>query len=391
MMKKLYVYLLAFGVFFTATSELVVSGILNVIAEELHISTALAGQLITAYSLAFAIGTPIIVSFTSRMERKQVLVGSLAVFILGCLVSFASAQYATLMVSRMILGASSGVYLVVALGSVAKLVPADKMGGAIGTVILGFSSAMVLGVPIGIAIAGWLGWQAIFLILGLFSLLVMVVIFRRFPKIEGDAPVSFKDQLKVLGNLVIVSGLFLTFFRESGNSVMFTYLTPFLQSILQMKLSTVGMLMLVFGIFGVIGSQLGGFVVDKWGVVRMILIGLAVHVVSLALLPLFSSLPAIGCLLIAVIVLAMFTTAPAIQTFFIQQAPQSANLVLSLQTSIIHLGLAAGAGAGGVMVNAASTVLYNPWLASLIVGLGLVAALACVSLSGRNDAKPAQN
>lgn len=139
-----------------------VSGILNVIAEELHISTALAGQLITAYSLAFAIGTPIIVSFTSRMERKQVLVGSLAVFILGCLVSFASAQYATLMVSRMILGASSGVYLVVALGSVAKLVPADKMGGAIGTVILGFSSAMVLGVPIGIAIVSWLGWQAIF-------------------------------------------------------------------------------------------------------------------------------------------------------------------------------------------------------------------------------------
>jgi DHA1 family putative efflux transporter-like MFS transporter len=114
-------------------------------------------------------------------------------------------------------------------------------------------------------------------------------------------------------------------------------------------------------------------------------------VVSLALLPLFSSSPAIGCLLIAVIVLAMFTTAPAIQTFFIQQAPQSANLVLSLQTSIIHLGLAAGAEAGGVMVNAASTVLYNPWLASLIVGLGLVAALACVSLSGRNDAKPAQN
>lgn len=62
---------------------------------------------------------------------------------------------------------------------------------------------------------------------------------------------------------------------------------------------------------------------------------------------------------------SMFVVGPAIQTYFIQQAPQSANLVLSINTSIIHLGLAAGAGAGGAMIDAAatpSTILG--WLAS---------------------------
>ncbi|WP_338043590.1 hypothetical protein [Paenibacillus hamazuiensis] len=85
-------------------------------------------------------------------------------------------------------------------------------------------------------------------------------------------------------------------------------------------------------------------------------------------------------MLIGFIISSMFVAGPAVQTYFIQQAPQSANLVLSLNTSIIHLGLAAGAGAGGFMVSASSTVLYNPWLAGVIVTLGLGAALISFSL-----------
>ncbi|MCZ8516997.1 MFS transporter [Paenibacillus filicis] len=98
------IYVLALGVFLTATSELVISGILHVIAKDLNISIALAGQLITAYSLAFSMGTPIMVSLTSHIGRRKVLVGSLAVFILGCLASFGSSNISILMVSRMILG-----------------------------------------------------------------------------------------------------------------------------------------------------------------------------------------------------------------------------------------------------------------------------------------------
>ncbi|MBW7458463.1 MFS transporter, partial [Paenibacillus sepulcri] len=151
-MNRIVIYILMIAVFFTATSELVVAGILNVLAEEMHISVALAGQLITAYSLAFAIGTPVIVSLTARMGRKKLLLIALSVFIIGNLVSFASSGFILLMAARMILGMSSGVLMVAAFSAAAKMVPPEKIGSAIGTIILGFSSAMILGVPVGIAL-----------------------------------------------------------------------------------------------------------------------------------------------------------------------------------------------------------------------------------------------
>ncbi|REE78701.1 DHA1 family putative efflux transporter-like MFS transporter [Paenibacillus taihuensis] len=373
-MNRLAIYVLALGVFLTATSELVVSGILRIIAGDLHISIALAGQLITAYSLSFAIGTPVFVSLTSRMERKKVLLGSLAIFILGSILSTASSTIVLLMISRIILGISAGVYLVVTFGTVAKLVPADKLGGAISIIVLGFSSAMILGVPVGIIISSWLNWRAIFLILSLLSLLIAYIIYRHLPQIDGDAPVSFRQQFKVLGSVVIVSGLFLTFLKESGNSIFFTYLTSYLQDILHLKTSNISVMMLAFGIVGAVGSRLSGYGVDRWGAARMITASMVAHVLVLAILPTATGSLVFEIVLLSLMVMAMFTSGPAIQTYFIQQAPLSSNLVLSLNTSIIHLGLASGAGAGGVMLDATSTLRYHPWLASTIVALGLAAA-----------------
>lgn len=374
MRNRINIYLLATGAFLTAVAELVVAGILNVIAEDMDISIALAGQLITAYSLAFAIGTPIVVALTSRMGRKKVLIGALVTFILGCLAAYGSSEVSVLIVSRLILGLSAGVYLVVAMSSVAKLVPAEKIGSAMGTLALGFSLAMVLGVPIGIAITNWFSWQVVFLLLGAVSLLILLGIIRKFPEINGDAPVSFRQQIAVFENVAILGGLLLSFLWSTGNSVMFTYLAPFLEEIFQLKASDIGMVMFGFGIFGVVGSRLGGYGVDKWGTARMLAMGLAFPTVSLAFLPLFDATFIGSLVLISVWVSSMFVTAPALNTYFVQQAPQSANLVLSLNTSFTHLGLAIGAGAGGMLVNSASTVLYNPWLASLAVALAFITA-----------------
>ncbi|RCW47438.1 MFS transporter [Paenibacillus prosopidis] len=385
-MNRIVIYILTIAVFFTATSELVVAGILNVLADQMHVSVALAGQLITVYSLAFAIGTPVVVSLTARMGRKKLLLLAMLVFIIGNFVSFVSSSFTLLVASRIILGVSSGVLLVAAFSAAAKMVPPEKIGSTIGTIILGFSSAMILGVPIGIALTDMFSWQMIFLFLAAGSLIILFGMALMLPEIEGDAPVPFSRQITVLADPVILSALLLVLFREAGNSVMFTYLTTFLDTILHRSASGIGFIMLAFGIAGAIGSRIGGSAVDKWGSVRMMVISMIVHVVTLALLPLAIHSFPLAIALLSLWIISLFIMGPATQTYFIEKAPQSSNLIISLNISVTQVGLAAGAGVGGMAVTLNATVLYNPWVASLALLIAFSAAIVSFRKSRRTQA-----
>lgn len=382
-MNRVVIYLLALGVFLTGTVEMVVAGILNVIATDLNISITLAGQLITGYSLAFAIGTPILIALTARMERKKLLIWSLFIFVIGCFISYTSSNYSILMISRVVLGISAGLFSVIALSSAAKLVPPKKVGSAIGVIGLGFGSAIAFGVPIGIAITNIWNWHAIFLVLGIVSLCVMLGLLRLLPRIEGDTPIPFKQQFTVLKNPVIISALFISLFMCTSNSIMLTYIAPFLQDILHLDATELGYMMLILGIASIIGSRLGGTGVDKLGTTKMITSTLLVSGLTLLIIPMFTNPVFLGLVFITIWMMSIFMTSPAIQSYFIQQAPQTANLVLSLNMTIVHIGTAIGAATGGWIVGSVSTVKYNPWVASGAIAIALF--LSFISFSLRKE------
>ncbi|MGG4033182.1 hypothetical protein ABEV74_05660 [Paenibacillus cisolokensis] len=76
---------------------------------------------------------------------------------------------------------------------------------------------------------------------------------------------------------------------------------------------------------------------DKWGTIRTISSTAAIAAISLTLLPAFTAALFAGLALILVWMFTVFMNTPAVQAYFIQSAPQSANLVLSFNTSISHL------------------------------------------------------
>jgi DHA1 family putative efflux transporter-like MFS transporter len=382
-MKNLGIYLLTIGTFLTGTSEMVVAGIVNMIANDLKITISLAGQMVTTFSLAFAIGTPIIVSMTSRLERKKVLLGSLGVFLVGNLVSFFSSSFAILLGARVILGTSAGVFIVVAMSVASRLVPSDKIGNAISTVSLGFGTALVLGVPLGAVLSEWLGWRSIFVVLAILSFLIMIPLARLIPSLEGENAIPLSQQLSIIKNRKLLSGLFIFFSLITGYGASYTYLTPFLQESIHLDMSTISLSMFVFGVFSTVGTRFGGYGADKWGASRTISYSIFFHAILLIFLPLVTNSIIATLMIAAVWVGVSNITIPALQTYFIHLAPESSDLALSASSSVAQLGLAVGAGLGGLFLKISETSIYNPWLSAVVVILSFVAAIVTFFISPR--------
>lgn len=101
------VYILAIASFVVGTVELILGGILDLIASSFQVSIAKAGYLISIFSLVYAISAPVLLNITAKFERKKVYLWALFIFLLSNIVALASTGYSMLMVSR-ILAAMSG-------------------------------------------------------------------------------------------------------------------------------------------------------------------------------------------------------------------------------------------------------------------------------------------
>ncbi|GIP31701.1 MFS transporter [Paenibacillus sp. J2TS4] len=379
-MKSWSVYLLTVGVFLAGTAEYMIAGVLNMVSTNLQISIALAGQLVTAYALANAIGAPVIVMLTARADRKKVMIGAMCLFTAGNLIAWWSPNFAVLLGSRILLGLSGGIFTVVAMSTVSKLVPPGKLGNAIGILTMGLSGSLVFGVPLGVALSGWVGWRAAFSVLAAANLLIMIGIARLIPALPGRKAIPFKQQSAIFRNRKVVSGFFMTLFWIGGYAVAYTFLTPFLRETVNMDTAAISMTLFVLGVFAMLGSRLGGYGADRWGVVKTVVVSLIIHAVALSFLPLLNGTMVSTIMIIAIWIGSAWMTSPTLQTYFIQQNPQSPDLALSLNTSVLQLGIAMGAGFGGIVVNATGTVTTMPWIGAGVVILALAAAAISFSL-----------
>jgi DHA1 family inner membrane transport protein len=118
---------LAFGTFVVGTCELVIAGILPLIAADFDQSIATIGWLVSGYAIAFAVITPLVATRSGSVSRRAALLGCLLVFIVANLVAAASPSFGVLLVGR-VLSAAAGVFEVVATATAAALVPRDDAG-----------------------------------------------------------------------------------------------------------------------------------------------------------------------------------------------------------------------------------------------------------------------
>ncbi|MGN7412713.1 MFS transporter [Paenibacillus sp. SAF-068] len=378
MNKKVYV--LAIAAFVVGTVELILGGILDLIATDLHLTLAKAGYLISIFSLVYALSAPILLNVTARFERKKVYMCTLFVFLISNLISAFSTSFYMLMAGRALGAATGSLIFVLSLTLAARIVEPQYKGRAVGTITMGGSASLILGVPLGIFVGNLAGWREVFMLIAILTAVVMVAIWFAMDRVQPIPAVSLKKQLTALWNPKMLAIHATTLFVLAGHLTLYAYFTPFLQETLGASATMVTFIYMMFGIAAVAGGGIGGMLSDRLHPAKAIVIVLIPFIVSMAVIPFSAGLPLIAFLLLLSIWSALsWTVTPVQNSLIIKTSPETAETLISTNSGIAHAGIALGTYIGGMVIDR-SSILNTGWVGSVLILLGLVSAIYAISV-----------
>ncbi|MGH3734007.1 MAG: MFS transporter [Acidimicrobiales bacterium] len=157
-------------------------------------------------------------------------------------------------------------------------------------------------------------------------------------------------------------------------------MAPVLQAATGWHGSAISALLLIYGLAALGGNALGGRAADRLGPQRSIALALTSLIASLGVLSYATHLgpPAGTPIVVAVLIawgVAGWSLTPAQSHGLVGLTPQAGPEVLSLNTSAVYLGIAAGAALGSQVLSHAGPASLGLAAAALqLVALGVVAA-----------------
>jgi predicted MFS family arabinose efflux permease len=274
--------------------------------------------------------------------------------------------------------AIGALYTPQAAGTAALIVPAEKRGGTIAYVFLGWSLAAAIGLPLITFMTSRYGWRAAYGSVSIIAVLSFLLLTWRLPAGLVGAPVDLKTWTDVGRNRVIVVLLGITTLLMSGQFAVFTYMGPLLSRLMQVGPDAVGLVFAIYGVCGFIGIVIVSNIVDSWGALKtsvlciaLVLSGVTGWALSAGFYPLMACSAAIWGL--------GFASSNSMQQVrLVASAPSLASASVALNTSFLYVGQAVGSAIGGLLY--AHDLLYGIGYA----GAGFVAlALLTVILTRR--------
>jgi MFS transporter, DHA1 family, inner membrane transport protein len=363
---------LLFGNFVTGCGIMVVPGTLNDLAQSLQISIALAGQLFAIGAAAVCFGAPLLAGWVSGFDRRKLLALSLFGYAVGHALCAAMPSYAALLPLRALTMLGAAVFTPQAGAAIGFMSPPEHRGRAIAFIFLGWSLASVLGLPMANWIGETYGWRYAFSVIAVLSLVAAAWVYAVMPSGVRPAAISltaWKDAFATPSLMAIVA---VTFLFGAGQFTLFAYFTPYFRDVLHATTNQSSLLLIWFGIFGVIGNLALARFIDRTGAHLAATAMVCLMALSFLIWPFASGAVGIG---LAVIPWAFgcFSSNSAQQARLSAAAPALASALLALNTSAIYLGQAAGASSGGWLIAHLGYAALS-WV-------GLAWLIACIATS----------
>ncbi|WP_157805220.1 MFS transporter [Mumia flava] len=372
--RRAYVSLVALAVaaFAFNTVEILPVGLLPEIAAGLGLSPPQAGMLVTAYALTIAVGTVPVVAASTRVRRRTVILGVVAVLTVATVVFVVVPAVGSVFGSRVATAVAHGVMWSLMGPAAVAPYPEHLRGRVLSVLATAGAAAIVGGLPAGTWLGGLLGWRVPFVVvavLGIGSVAMLAACLDdhddarpEIGRARSRAPDAFAFALVLV---VLAASVAATF-----TVVTFVSLLPVDGGINGARRAAV---LTTFGVSGVAAAALLGRLLDRRPRAAF---ALALGLQGGGLIALTAAAawgPALwpGAALLG----AAATTVPLVCQYVVYDlAPARLELALALASLAYNAGVALGAGLGSWALRTHASDALVP--ASLVVWTAAAAVCA---------------
>ncbi|MDR5876277.1 MFS transporter [Halomonas sp. CUBES01] len=374
--SRLSVYLVALGAFALGMASYVTAGLIPLIEDAFSVSAATAAQLVTAFTLAYGLGSPVVVALLPGKHQRLGLLLALAVFIVANIASALATSFLSLTIWRAVAGVGAGVYLAMGIAASAAITAEAHRGKAIAIIMGGMASGTVLGVPISLLLAERFGWASAMWLISALGLIAYAGLQVKLPALPSAPTLSLVRKLAILRSPHAMAILAVSLLGAIASLGMYTFIAPFMAATESGAVQSITGYLWVWGIGGVVGSFLIGPLVDRFigpvitlAIMSLLFLALIALPFTASVHPLLTLLPialwgAVGW------ALQVPQNNELVRT---RQAHGDGNLAVALNESVLYLGSAIGAAFGGVLL------AFSFPVSTLAIGAGVIAAVGAAT------------
>jgi predicted MFS family arabinose efflux permease len=349
-----------------------------------HITTKQFGLVVSAYAFSAGISGLLAAGFADKFDRKKILLFFYAGFMAGTFLCAIAPSYYFLLGARIVTGIFGGVIGSVSFAIITDMFKMEVRGRVMGFVQTAFAASQILGLPIGLLLAGRFGWHAPFWMIGTLGSVVGVVIFIYMKPV--DAHLSLKSErsplqhlAKTLSHTTYLRAFLATTLLATGGFMLMPFGSTFSINNLGITMAQLPILYGITGAFSIFTGPLIGIASDKIGKFNMFVIG---SIISMALVLLYTNLGITPLWMLIAINVVLFmgissrmVSASALMTAIPQ--PQDRGAFMSINSSVQQIAGGVAAYVAGMLVtqSKAGPMLHYNRLGFAVVGSMMVAIL----------------
>jgi MFS transporter, DHA1 family, inner membrane transport protein len=346
---------------------LVLTPVLAIVAADLGVSTATAGQLRTVSGLAAGAMALLSGLVAARIGLRELLGAGLVLLALGSAVSAAAPDFAVLALGQLLIGAGVGISYSAAIAAVAEWSPRESRSRVLALALLGPPAAWIVGMPLG-GLVGEVSWRLVWIAVPLASAMIALAALSRRP---STPPAAVRADLRSVvafpGVLRWSVGELLAFSAWAGSLV---YIGALFVESYGLSVAATGLVLGAGAVFYIPGNLVFRRWVDDHGRVLLIVLALA-GAVTVVLLGALRREAWLSFALFALLAFLAAGRTLAGSARGLDLAPELRLGVTGIRTAALQLGYFGGAAVGGLALATGGYTALGVALGLLFVGATL--------------------